>query len=363
MLKDQSDIALRRLTNERLIGAPFASPKDVIKSLVAVQSQDYGGAKWGVSQRVKGDPTDAELDKLFDDGVFLRTHIMRPTWHFVSPDDIMWLQMLTGPRVLALSAHYLRKLNIDDKTIAIGKEVLAKELAGQTYMTRPEIAEKFAAAGIESSGLKFAYIIMCAELDALICSGARKGKTHTYGLVSERAPHARKLGRDEALAELTLRYFTGHGPAQPKDFSWWSGLTMKDVTAGLDLVKSKLQRAEVDGKTYWFADVPPVKLRPPVMHLLPNYDEFLIAYKDHTASFDNALSPAQLGNYTFVLAHHIIVIDGKVVGGWRRVPKGKTAIIEIRLLRPLSPAEEAAIDVQAKRCGIFAGVDIAVVYK
>lgn len=364
MLKNLDDIVLRRLTSERLIGTPFASPKDVVESLVAVQAQDYGGSKWGIAQRVKAAPLDVDLDKLFDDGIFLRTHAMRPTWHFVLPDDIVWLQMLTAPRVHAFNAYYLRKLDIDEKTVAQAKEILAKELAGGNYLTRPEVAKKLANAGIEASGLRFAYIIMCAELDALVCSGPRRGKAQTYALVSERAPKARKLGREEALAELTVRYFAGHGPAQPQDFAWWSGLAMRDVAAGLDLVKSKLNKAEVAGKTYWFGAGAPAPLKPPVVHLLPNYDEFLIAYKDHDASFDTAIpSGLSVGTRDLVLANHIVVINGKVVGGWRRELKGKKATIEVRLLRTLTAVEQKELDVQARRYEEFAGLAATVVYK
>ncbi|HVI69201.1 MAG TPA: winged helix DNA-binding domain-containing protein [Magnetospirillaceae bacterium] len=364
MLKELKDVTVHRLTNERLIGAPFASPEEVIESLVAVQAQDYSGAKWGIAQRVKSGPTDADLDKLFDDGVFLRTHVMRPTWHFVLAEDIVWLQMLTSPRVYAFNAYYLRKLGIDEKTAATGKEVMAKELAGGKHLTRPELTKKIAEAGVEAAGLRTAYIIMCAELDALVCSGVRRGKAQTYALVSERAPKARKLEREEALAELTTRYFTGHGPAQPQDFAWWSGLAMKDVTAGLDFAKSKLASQEIDGKTHWFAQTPPTILKPPVVRLLPNYDEFLIAYKDHSASFDpSVLKGISIGTRDLVLANHIVIVDGKVVGGWRRELKGKKVIIEVRLLRELSASEQQALEAQVERYDAFAGLAATVMYR
>lgn len=363
MTKSLKDIAVRRLTNERLIGKPFHSPKDVVASLVAVQAQDYGGAKWGIAQRVQGDPTDTELDKLFDDGIFLRTHIMRPTWHFVLGEDIVWLQTLTASRVLAFNAYYLRKLEIDEKLATTAKEILAKELANKQYLTRPEITQKFSEAGIEAAGLRFGYIMMCAELDALVCSGPRRGKAQTYALVSERAPQARTLEREEALAELAIRYFTGHGPAQAQDFAWWSGLAMKDVNTGIDLAKSKLNKAEVDGKTFWFADTAPATLASPVVHLLPNYDEFLIAYKDHSPSFDASLKGLSIGTRDLVLANHILVVDGMVAGGWRREVKGKKATIQVRLLRQLSPVEQKAVNIQAQRYAAFSGLEVAVIYK
>ena len=122
-------------------------------------------------------------------------------------------------------ASYDRKLSLDQSIRVRGRDVIERALDRQAHLTRAEIAEALRAEGLPASGQALAHLVMHAELDAVICSGAPRGKQHTYALVADRAPEARRLERDEALAELALRYFTSRGPATVKDFRWWSSLT------------------------------------------------------------------------------------------------------------------------------------------
>src|SRR4029079_18605385 len=99
----------RRLFNQRLTHAPFTDPAEVVRWLGAVQSQDYLFAKWSLAQRMDGDSTtDRAIERSFDAGDFLRTHVMRPTWFFVPPEDIRWMLTLTAPRVHQLNKPYVR---------------------------------------------------------------------------------------------------------------------------------------------------------------------------------------------------------------------------------------------------------------
>lgn len=354
------DIAALRLTNERLVGSPLKNPQDVVGLLTAVQAQDYSGAKWALAQRVSG-MTDIGIDALFDEGKILRTHVMRPTWHFVLPEDIVWLQMLTSLRVHAVSAYYYRKMELDDGIFRQVEELLASLLQGNRYATRAEIQQELEQAGIKGVGLRLAYVLMHAELEGHICSGPRKGKQFTYALLSERAPHAKRLGREQALAELTSRYFTSHGPAQAQDFAWWSGLSAKDVTAGIAM--AKLQKEEVEGKIYWFAQSTPTTFTSPMVRLLPNYDEYLIAYKDHTPTLDaSILKNMSVDARNVVFTNHIVVLDGRVVGGWRRTLTSKTVTLTIRLLVEFSDAQRAALESQAAAYGVFLGLKPIVTY-
>src|SRR5207245_8960085 len=168
--------------------------------------------------------TDTDIEKAFNDGAILRTHVMRPTWHFVVPQDLRSLLALTAPKVHTVNAHVYRKLELANDLLSRCQTVLTKALRGKKYLTRSELADRLAENRIEAAGQKPAYIIMHAELEALICSGPRRGKQFTCALLEERAPPAKKLTRDEARAHWTLRYFLSHGPAQLKDFGWWSGL-------------------------------------------------------------------------------------------------------------------------------------------
>ena len=247
------DVAIQRLRNQRLVGRPFATPEEVVGWLGAVQAQDYAGAKWAIGQRSRAG-TDADVERACADGRILRTHVLRPTWHFVLPDDVRWMLALTAPRVRAAMAYYDRKLALDGAAFRRSQAVLQKALAGrQGADARGAGGGRSAAAGIEASGQRLGHIMMRAELDALITSGPRRGKQSTYALLDERAPGGRTLARDEALAELAGRYFASHGPALPQDFAWWSGLTVGDARRGIESASPRLASATVDGKTYWHA--------------------------------------------------------------------------------------------------------------
>jgi len=197
-----SDIVRARLYNQRLAGPQFERPEEVVQWLGAVQSQEYANTKWGIAQRA-GSLTDAAIDQAFADGKILRTHVMRPTWHFVVPEDIRWMLALTAPRVHALSAYYHRQQELDAAIFAKSHGLLTKALQGQTQLTRQEISNVLRDGSIPTTGFRLGFILKHAELEALICSGALRGKQHTYALLSERAPQAKTLTRDEALSTLS----------------------------------------------------------------------------------------------------------------------------------------------------------------
>jgi hypothetical protein len=354
----KKQIAFQRLQQQQLSQLEFKQPEEVVSWLGAVQAQDYAAAKWGVALRTQG-LTDADLDQAFDSGAILRTHVMRPTWHFVTPDDIRWLLGLTAARVKAASAYYYRRLELDDKVFECSNAVVEKSLRGGKNLTRTELASLLREAGIDTQDLlRAAYLIGRAELDAVICSGPRRGKQFTYALLEERAPQAKVLNHDEALAELTQRYFTGHGPANIRDFVWWSGLTTADAKKGLEMVASHLIKESIDGQTYWLAEPKTVASQTPLsVHLLPNYDEYIIGYKDRNAAFDvqNTKMENPRDNIVF---NHTILIDGRVAGTWKRSFSKGQVLLEVRPFARLSSAEEAALTRAVQRYGEFHGMPV-----
>jgi hypothetical protein len=350
------DIAQMRLHSQRLVGSTFEKPEELVRWMGAVQSQDYPAAKWAVGLRLQG-AVDADLEQAFTAGTILRTHGMRPTWHFVTPADIRWWLMLTGPRVNASNASIYRRLELDSAIFARSNDVLAKALEGGQQLTRPELGTILQQAGIGTQDLlRLTHIMMRAELDGVVCSGAKRGKQFTYALLDERAPQARTLEREEALAELTRRYFTSHGPAQAKDFVWWSGLTMSDVKAGIEIVKPQLAHETVDGQTYWFAESTPVSNPSTTAYLLPNFDEYGVAYRDRSALVDPS-SEKQDPQDPFYLGN-LIVIDGKAVGSWKRTFSKGAAVITTQAYTRLSDAQLEAISAAAERYGAFLGMKV-----
>ena len=114
------DIVRLRLRNQKLVRSELRRPEDVVAGLGAVQAQDYPAAKWALGLRAAG-VTDAGVEQAFSAGAILRTHVLRPTWHFVAPSDIRWVLSISGPRVHAMNAPYYRKMGLDSRTFARGR--------------------------------------------------------------------------------------------------------------------------------------------------------------------------------------------------------------------------------------------------
>ncbi len=294
-----------RLRNQKLTGRGLRRPEDIVAWLGAVQAQDFIGAKWALGLR-RSNLLDADIEAAFTEGRILRTHVLRPTWHFVAADDIRWMLALTGPRVQALNRGYGRTLGIDDRLFAKGRKVVERALEGANHLTRKQLSAELSRARIDATGQRLAHLLMDIELQGVICSGPRSGLQFTYALVNERAPHATMLSREESLAELARRYFQSHGPATLRDFCWWSGLTVRDAKEAVALSEVEVM-----------ATPPLLDLAKDATYLLPNYDEYLIAYKDRGAVLDPARS-RQLGVFSSEEHPHHVVIDGRVAGSWRR---------------------------------------------
>ena len=352
----QSDIAHIRLHNQRLLGEKFQTPHEAVSFLGAVQSQDYPAAKWSLGQRLKN-ATDETIDQAFNKGEILRTHVMRPTWHFVPPSDIHWMLELTSPRIKQFMAHYNRKLELDDGLFKKTTAMIVKLLKEKSYATRQEIKAELTKIGITTDVQRLAHIVSWAELDAIVCSGPRIGKQFTYALLADRAPKTKNKTRDEALAELAKRYFTSHGPAQVKDFSWWSGLTVKDAEEGLNMIKSKLHNEILDDKTYWFSKENKINnQKTPKAFLLSIYDEYTIAYKDRSALGDGRYFEQLISMGNALTA--VIIIDGEIAGTWKRIIKKNSIEMIIKPLRNFDKKEYEAIHQEEEKYGKFIGLPV-----
>lgn len=353
-----TDILTRRLFGQRLSGTPFENPEDVVEWLGCVQSQDAIGARWSVGQRT-ANCTDADVAATFHTGKILRTHVLRPTWHYITPENIRWVLQVTAPRVHALSAYMYRQTELDEPLFARAHELFTNALQGGKHLTRAELGAVLAEGGIVAEKMRLAYIVMHAELEAMICSGTVRGKQHTYALLAERAPDARRLDDDEALAALTLCYFTGHGPATAQDFAWWSSLSLTTIKRGLEMVQADLQREEIDGQTYWFSpSAQPPAPQPLTACLLPEYDEAIwfrsLGFPDMDWTRDSIT-----WNDTFFRP---ILIGGQRAGVWRRTIARRSIALDAQLFATLTTEEQAALDAAIERYGAFMGLPVNVNY-
>lgn len=340
-----------RIVNQCLTGSSLQHPEDVVAWMGAVQAQEFGPARWGVGQRMLG-ATDAAIEQAFNDGHILRTHVLRPTWHFVHPRDIRWMLKLSAPRVHVANGFSYRRDGVDVRVRLRGEKVIARALEGGRHLTRTELATALKAAKLPHVGQALAYLVMHAELEGVICSGPRRGKQFTYALLEERVPSAPGLSHDEALAELTRRYFTSHGPATMRDFTWWSGLTVAQARAGLAMVGQAIERVEIDGRVCWRQPgVVPRAVRAPFVRLLPIYDEFLVAFRDRQwMSSTLARTPVTMTPNTFA---HQLVVDGRVEGSWTQSKGSRGVDVQVTPWAPLSTRIHKAIAAEVRRYGAF----------
>lgn len=355
MAASPGDFLSERLRNQQLTHSDRRNPAQVVAWLGAMQAQDFPAAKWAIGLRAPA-CHDADVEQAFNDGHILRTHVLRPTWHFVAAADIRWLVALSGPRVHAANAYYYRQSNLDAKVFDRSCAMIHRVLEGGKAMTRQELAVYLKRAKVPADGLKLAYLMMHAELEGVICSGPRRGKQFTYALLQERAPGARTLNREDAGVELATRYFTSHGPATVRDFVWWSGLTVKEAQQGIEAVGPSLHQHVIDGHGYFSAaprtGVAPVAPKGSTAFLLPNYDEYLIAYKDRASVLGTAGAANIVARSGGAFANHL-VIDGRLAGSWTRTLKANSVLIEVAPYKKLTAAQSRAVSAAAESYGEF----------
>jgi hypothetical protein len=349
-------IAAQRLANQCLTRASRLDPAGVVRWFGAVQAQEYGPAKWALGLRAPEGTTEAGVQQALDDGRIVRTHAMRPTWHFVAAADCRWLLELTAPHVHKRMAPYDRRLGLDAKTMTRGARLLERAVRDRQYLTRQELGERLARANMPLDTTRLAHLCLYAELERVICSGPRRGKQSTYALFDERVPNATRLDRDEAIAELARRFLQSHGPATIRDFVWWSGLNTSEARRGIEMIGAR--RREVDGLTYWTIRTARRGAAPAGAHLLPIYDEYLVAYRDRAAVPHGSFPMMSFRPGAPFAFRHPLVLAGRVAGTWRPVSRAELLAIEVAPARRLAADEKRKIDEVAERYSAFAGTPV-----
>ncbi|TZF84705.1 winged helix DNA-binding domain-containing protein [Pedobacter sp. BS3] len=350
-MKDIANIAKMRLINQQIAVNTLKTAKAVVSWMGALQAQDYAMAKWALGIRLK-DSTEAMINKAIDRGDIIRTHILRPTWHFVSADDIGWMLALTAPRIRASLKSRLKQLELTEAILAKSKHIMEKALAGNRHLTRAALVEELNKAGIATNEYRSGHILLHAELEGLLCSGAQKEKDSTYALLPERIAQIKTLPKDEALAKLAQIYFTSHGPATLQDFIWWSGLSITEAKHALEMIKPNFYPEKIDEQTYWIANSFTVPKRyMDSAYLLPAFDEFIIGYTDRSATLPfehhhKAVSSNGLFRPT-------IVINGQTTGIWKRALKKDKVQIELQFFQSSGTEAQKLLHQAAKRYGAF----------
>jgi hypothetical protein len=355
---EQSEIALFRLASQQLVDTDFSTPKELVYWMGAMQAQDYPMAKWAIGSRLPG-LTDQTVETSIAKADLIRTHLLRPTWHFVAAEDVYWMLELTAPQIKAAQSSRDKLLELTEEVYAKSNATIENALSTGKHLTREELISALHQAGISTDENRASHLFARAELEKIICSGASRGSKTTYALLSERVPKPTECTRDEALAKLASRYFTSRCPATLQDFSWWSGLPARDANKALELVKSEFERAQINGRTYWVARGRALPLAKKVgAFLLPTYDEFIISYSDRSASIPEVLEQHLKQISDRGVFRPIIVVDGQVVGIWKRMLKNDAVQVEIEPFMDFDTSTKESITHTAARFGSFLGMKV-----
>jgi hypothetical protein len=376
------EVLRTRLAGQQLRDPRAAAAEDALKNLLAVQAQEFPYARWSLAQRTTGAAA-ADVEQAVADGRILRTHILRPTWHFVHRADLPWLRALSAPRLHQANGGTYRKTGIDDAAASRSAGVLAEAVSGGVHLTREQLAASLQGAGFPAKGLALAYLIMHAEISGVLVSGApvrRPGGAlrQTYAAFDERvagATPAAVPSREESLAALTLRYFGSRGPATVRDCADWSGLTMTDVRRGLalagEIAPGAIVSASFDGAEFYLRPPEAEEAQgrggesapagawdgQPQIDLIQCYDEYIMGYSVSRHYFGGSAPAYPFGDNPM----HVVLLDGVLAGSWRHslVRRGSAAqrcVLDIRLSRPLGRELENALDLAVARYGDFLGM-------
>ncbi len=330
-LPDANSIPARRLAAQKIARSDGGDAAKLVAWMGAVQAQDYAGVKWALGLRLPAETTEADIEAALDQGLILRTHTLRWTWQLVTPADIRWMTALVAPRLRARAAARHRTLGLDEATFRKSGLVITKALRDGEHLTRVELAARLARANVLTTGERLAHLLGRAELDGLIASGVRRGKQQTYALLDLRAPSPpTPLSHDEALAALAIRYFRSHGPATFADFLWWSSLAPVDARRAVETAAPELHTEQIDGVAHWYTGPAPRGRRSPTAsraHLLPAFDEYLVAYRDRRAVLDPRFRKNH--NAGGGMLAPCLIVDGRVIGTWRRELTATSVVITL----------------------------------
>lgn len=356
---DNRTIARWRLANQRLTSDDPASIFDTVAHLVCVQAENHQQASWAVAAR-SADATQDAFAEAFDRGDILRTHVLRPTWHFVTPADIGWLLDLTSPRLRTSRRRRAAQCGLDERQLVEAANLITAAIDMHGPLRRADLAHRLRVASLPSKGQPLALALEFAEVEGLICSGPILEGEHTHALLEQRAPHTRRLDRDTALAEIALRYVTSHGPATEADLAYWASLTLTDARAGIRSVADQLADFDHNGRTYWHRNdtQPPDPPTDPRAHILQILDECYRGYQDSRWVLDtDHLVPRSREKTT-----GMVLVDAQIVATMRRTVTADHVRFTLGAFRELSAAELDAVAIEAQRYATFLDLDSQIIW-
>lgn len=346
-----SDILNIRLYNQLLSIHNLKEPQEIVAYMGAMQSQSLDLAKWAIGVRLEN-KTVKDIDEALNSGKVIRTHILRPTWHFVSAEDIHWMYDLSNPRLKPIYQYYTKQLKIDEKLIYNSIPSLVKMLEGNKHLTKEEIADIFASQNIIFDIKFLSQIINYAEMEGLVVNGCVRGKQQTFTLLEEFVPRKETISKEEALERLARRFFTSHSPATLQDFAWWSGLSLTECKQALGFIKHDFVCETINGRDFWMKNdikIPPTDKDSAL--LLPPFDEFVVSYKDRSEMIEDV-------HYGKVMTKNglfspTIMLNGEIVGSWKKTTVKGAPKVELSFFEKVSKKVKDLFEIEVKRVEDF----------
>jgi Winged helix DNA-binding domain len=333
-----------RLRAQLLSGPPANGPADVVERLLAVQGQDPRGLRLAVRARSRVESAQ-EVDRaLSEERSLVVTWLNRGTLHLVRREDYPWLQALIAPRWLTANSRRLAQEGIDPDAADRGVTVLERALAAEGPLTRDELGERLARAGVRTEGQALVHILLRACLRGLAVRGPMKGRRHAYALVRDWLGMLRAVDRDAALAELARRYLAGHGPADDRDLAKWTGLPLRDVRAGLGAIGGEL-RERSDGLIELAGRGPVGEL--PAPKLLGPFEPLLLGWRSREALVGGHADAVISGG----IFRPAVLVKGRVAGTWAL--RGNE--LTITRLSRIAAVDAAALEVESEAVLRFLG--------
>lgn len=346
-----SELLRIRLYNQLLTGHEFDEPHEIVSWMGAMQSQSLELAKWAIGARL-GEKTVKNVEEALNTGKIIRTHILRPTWHFVSCEDIHWMFDLSIPRLKPTYLSYCKMLGADDSVISRGVSMVEKSLSGGKHLTKQEIGTILQKEKITTDTRMLTLIISMAEMEGVLCNGQLRGNKQTFTSFGEWAPRKLSIQKEEALERLARTFFTSHGPATIQDFTWWSGLTLTECKQALEMIKNDFICETTNGRVFWMKnDIKTPATDEVSALLLPPFDEFVVSYKDRSEMIDET-------HYGKVMTKNglfspTIMLNGEIIGSWKKTMKKGAPQIELSFFEKMPQKIQVLFEPEVKRLEKF----------
>lgn len=340
-----------RLYNQLLLTHDIIKPHEIVSWMGAMQSQALDMAKWAIGTRLENRNV-KDIDEALNTGEIIRTHILRPTWHFVSAEDIHWMFDLSNPRLKPIYRSYAKTFGADESLIYHVVPLLEKVLVGGKHLTKQEIGDALSEQDIKLDEGHLQLTISYAEMEGIIVNGRQKGNKQTFTLFEEWVPRKKTICKEEALECLVRRFFTSHGPATIHDFIWWSGLTATECRQAIEMIRADFICETINGRDFWMRnDTKSPSVDKDFALLLPPFDEFVVSYKNRSEIIEEA-------HYAKVMTKNglfspTIMLNGEIIGSWKKVSQKGSSRIELSFFEKTPKKKQDLFKSEIKRLEYF----------